>query len=131
LELLDTNVVSELVRAKPNRQVLSWSSQNKRFYLSVVSVEEIWFGLKMQPSVRIASALSLLFDTFAEVLPITEAIAKTAAELRAEQARRGHIRTQADMLIAATAYEHSAVLLTRNTKDFEGCGLRVRNPFVG
>ena len=52
-----------------------------------------------------------------------------AAELRAEASSRGHSRTQADMLIAASAAEHDLVLVTRNERDFQGCGIRIHNPF--
>jgi predicted nucleic acid-binding protein len=130
VELVDTNVVSELMRPSPNRGVLAWSAQNRRFAFSVVSLEEIQFGLAVRPSARIARQFRWLLDSFAEVLPVTDPIAQRSAELRAALHRRGQVRHQADMLIAATAYEHGAVLLTRNVKDFSGCGLRVHNPFT-
>ena len=129
MELVDTNVVSELMRARPNRGVLAWSGRNRPFAFSVVSLEEVWFGLSLRPSARMAREFSSLLDTFAEILPITDAIARRCALLRATQAQRGHVRSQADMLIAATAYEHGAVLVTRNVADFSGCGLRLLNPF--
>ncbi len=50
--------------------------------------------------------------------------------MRAALRRDGHARTQADLLIAATAWEHRLPLATRNTPDFEGCGLRLVNPFA-
>ena len=131
MELVDTNIVSELLRPRPNRNVLAWSARNRPFLFSVVSLEEVWFGLSLRPSARIAREISFLLDTFAEVLPITDAIARRSAELRGAQARRGHVRSQADMLIAATAYEHGAILVTRNVSDFSGCGVRVHNPFDG
>ena len=129
MELVDTNVVSELMRPEPNRSVLAWSARNRRFYFSAISLEEVWFGLALRPGARMARHFSALLDTFAEILPITDAIARRSAGLRAGQAQRGHVRSQADMLIAATAYEHGAVLVTRNVRDFAGCGVRVHNPF--
>ncbi len=130
MELVDTNVISELMRARPNRGVLAWSARSQRFAFSVVSLEEVTFGLALRPSARLERQLTALFDTFAHVLPITDAIARRSAELRAAQARRGHVRSQADMLIAATAYEHGTLLVTRNVRDFTGCGIRVHNPFA-
>lgn len=130
MELVDTNVISELMRQRPNRGVLAWSARSQPFAFSVVSLEEVYFGLGLRPSARIERGLTALLDTFARVLPVTDAVARRSAELRAAQARRGHVRSQADMLIAATAYEHGAVLVTRDVRDFTGCGIRVHNPFA-
>ena len=74
------------------------------------------------------------FDRFliawCETLPVTEAIARRGGTMRAALRRDGQTRTQADLLIAATAWEHRLPLATRNTPDFEGCGLRLVNPFA-
>jgi predicted nucleic acid-binding protein len=130
MDLVDTNVVSELMRPRPDRGVLAWSAIHGSFAFSVVSLEEVLFGLSMRPSARMSRQFDFLISTFATVLPISDAIARRCSELRAGQARRGHVRTQADMLIAATAYEHGAVLVTRNVRDFAGTGVRVHNPFA-
>ncbi|HEX2879626.1 MAG TPA: PIN domain-containing protein, partial [Polyangiaceae bacterium] len=66
---------------------------------------------------------------YCDVLPVNARIARRCAELRSEAVSRGQQRTQADMLIAATAAEHDLVLVTRNERDFQGCGIRVCNPF--
>lgn len=108
---------------------MAWSGRNRPFSFSVVSLEEVWYGFSLRPSARMAREFSFLLDTFAEIIPVTDAIARRCAVLRAAQARRGHVRSQADMLIAATAYEHGAVLVTRNVADFSGCGVRLLNPF--
>ena len=50
--------------------------------------------------------------------------------MRAQLATRGHVRSQADMLIAATAQVHALTLVTRNVRDFDGCGIAVLNPFT-
>ena len=73
------------------------------------------------------------FDRFflerCEVLPVTEQVAHRAGELRGHFRSAGQIRTQADMLIAATAQVSQLALATRNVRDFEGCGLALVNPF--
>ena len=130
MELVDTNVVSELMRPRPNRGVLAWSGRNRPFAFSVVSLEEVWFGLSLRPSARMERQVSFLLETFAEVLPITDDIARRCAVLRAAQARSGHVRSQADMLIAATARVAGVPLATRNTADFAGCGITLINPFA-
>jgi predicted nucleic acid-binding protein len=60
---------------------------------------------------------------------VSASIAQQCALLRAAFRKRGQQRTQADMLIAATALEHELGLVTRNVKDFEGCSVPLLNPF--
>jgi toxin FitB len=64
------------------------------------------------------------------VIPVTTEIGRRAGELRAQMEGKGQTRTQADMLLAATAQRHGLTLVTRNTGDFEGCGIALLNPFV-
>jgi predicted nucleic acid-binding protein len=64
-----------------------------------------------------------------EVLPISQNIARRAGELRGQLSARGMVREQADMLIAATAQVYQLTLVTRNTRDFENCGIGLLNPF--
>jgi predicted nucleic acid-binding protein len=64
-------------------------------------------------------------------LPITSDIARRAGELRGQLQANGQTRTQADMLIAATAQIHALTIITRNVRDFDGCGIGVLNPFTG
>lgn len=126
--LLDTNIVSEFFRPRPDGGVLAWSETANDYLVSAVTVEEISFGLAWRPNQRIAAA----FDTFLStclVLPITLEIAQRAGELRGGLAARGVVRSQPDMLIAATAQIHALTLVTRNTDDFAGCGIPVLNPF--
>jgi len=58
-----------------------------------------------------------------------ETTAKQAGDLRGTLQRQGKTRTQADILIAVAALEHHLVLVTRNEKDFEDCGIKLLNPF--
>lgn len=132
MQLVDTNVLSELMRPRPDAGVLAWlqgrERVNPRLTISVVTVDEIMFGLSWRPTARLLA----WFDAFVlrhEVLPITVNIARRAGELRGQLQARGQTRTQADMLIAATAQIHALTLVTRNVRDFEGCGIGVLNPF--
>jgi predicted nucleic acid-binding protein len=63
------------------------------------------------------------------VLPVTDAIARRGGEMRAALAARGQVRSQADMLIAATAQVHALTVVTRNVRDFDDCGIALLNPF--
>lgn len=70
-----------------------------------------------------------LYEEHCMILPITADIAQMAGLLRGEFRTKGSTRSQADMLIAATAKVHQLPLATRNVRDFEGCELSVINPF--
>ncbi len=127
--LCDTNVVSELVRKRPNQGVLRWAETTARIALSVVTIEEITYGLAAKESPRIEKWLEGFLNEYCQVLPVDEATAKLAGNLRGRQRRRGRTHTQADMLIAATAIIHGLTLVTGNTRDFEGCEVSLLDPF--
>lgn len=127
--LVDTNIISELTRPVPNTGVLQWARRVDRHGLSAISVDEIWFGVTRRPSVRLHAWMENYFLRH-EILPVTATIARRAGELRGDLSQRGITRLQADMLIAATAQIHGLTLVTRNTRDFEGCGIGLLNPFL-
>lgn len=128
--LVDTNVVSELVRPSPDAKVLAWAKREARFHLSVITVEEILYGLAAKPNAAIEGWFSRFVERHCDVLPITVELADWCGRARGQLRREGKQRTQADMFIAATAFSHQLVLVTRNTRDFRGCGVRVMNPFA-
>ncbi|MBD2298987.1 type II toxin-antitoxin system VapC family toxin [Nostoc sp. FACHB-87] len=128
--LCDTNIISELTRPKPNPGVISWIGTVTSINLSVITVEEIYYGLTAKPNVRIQAWFENFLTTHCEILPITSEIAQCSGELRGFLRTQGQPRAQADMLIAATAKIHSITLVTRNIKDFEGCGISTLNPFI-
>lgn len=126
--LIDTNIVSELVRREPNPGVLAWAARESDYLISAVTVDEIAFGLAWRPNPRIAA----WFDAFLAnhpVLPVSPQIARRAGEMRGAFAACGITRSQPDMFIAATAQIHALTLVTRNGADFTGCGIALLNPF--
>ena len=127
--LCDTNVLGELARAKPNPGVLDWARKVTRMALSAVTLEEVRFGLAWKPNARATTWFDGFLKEFCDIVPVTSEIATFAGGLRGELQARGHSRTQADRLIAATAALHGMTLVTRNTRDFEGCNVRLLNPF--
>jgi predicted nucleic acid-binding protein len=126
--LVDTNIISELCRPQPDAGVLSWAEAVKEFRLSVISVEEIAYGLTWLPNPRIQAWVEGFFSRH-QLLPISPEIARRAGELRGRLAAQGSPRSQADMLIAATALTHDLTVATRNVRDFDGCGVALLNPF--
>lgn len=133
MQLADTNVISELMRRQPHAGVLAWRDMTEAMHgqvtISVITVDEIFYGLLRKPN----AGLLAWFDGFIscnQVIDTTEAIARRAGEMRGLFATRGQVRSQADMLIAATAQVHALTLVTRNVRDFDGCGIAVLNPFT-
>lgn len=127
--LIDTNILSELMRPRPDPRVERWAGAQEGFHLSVIAFEEITFGLAWQPR----PGKSAWFDSFLRrhcvLVPVTAEIARLAGELRGRLAAAGQVRHQADLLIAATARVCGLPLATRNTADFTGCGVELVDPF--
>lgn len=129
MDLVDTNVLSELSRNRPEPKVIAWVGQRSEVAVSVVTVEEIHFGLRARPNPRVLGWFTAFLAEYCEVLPVTAEIARVAGEMRGGFKARGIARTQADMLIAASARVNRLKLATRNERDFAGCGILVVNPF--
>ncbi|MES1241931.1 MAG: type II toxin-antitoxin system VapC family toxin [Acidobacteriota bacterium] len=126
--LCDTNVVSEFFRPQPSQKLLDWAEGVSEIFLSVVTIEEIQFGLSWKPRPRILTALETFLAERCRLLPITPEIANRSGVIRGSFQARGTPRSMQDMLIAATAEIHQLVLVTRNVDDFEGCTLSLLNP---
>jgi toxin FitB len=129
MELVDTNILSELFRPRPNSGVLDWKNSVSEIAISVITVDEIAFGLAHKPNERLEREIASLLKDGITVLPIDSAIATRAGQLRGRFRREGINRTSADMLIAATALHHNLTLVTRNERDFSSTGIQVKNPF--
>lgn len=126
--LVDTSILSELARQSPDPRVSEWSAGVTAIGLSVITVEEIFYGLAWKPNARLRRWFEEFFSQ-CEIFPITHLIAIRAGELRGQFRSEGKSRTQADMLIAATTAAHGLTLVTRNSRDFEGCRIPLLNPF--
>jgi toxin FitB len=127
--LADTDIFGELARPRPNPGVLAWAGQVRQLSLSVITLEEIHYGLAWKPNDRIHDWFDRFVEEHCRVLAATDDIARRAGELRGLFRARGETRSQADMLIASTAITHALTLVTRNASDFKGCGTTVLNPF--
>lgn len=136
--LLDTNVLSEVTRPAPDARVLDWLEglDEDRSFISVVSIAEIRRGVALMDEGRKREALAEwlardLPQRFEQrVLPVDEPVALAWGDLMGLAKRRGRGLSSMDGLIAATAIARELTLATRNTKDFEGFGLELFDPWT-
>ena len=137
--LIDTNVISELMRATPAPSVLNWFSTQdpSTLYLSAVTEAELRTGIAILPAGQRREGLRAALDTtIAEdfegrILPFDTDAAKTYAEIAAGRRSAGRPIAEADCQIAAIARAAGMPVITRNIRDFEGCGIDVINPWGG
>jgi toxin FitB len=134
--LLDTNVVSELMRSRPDSGVLSWVGAQplSEMAIATVTVMEIRFGIALLQGKRRADLdtqfRQLLVRAFTgRVLAFDQPAADACAEIRAQRRRMGYAITVQDSMIAAIASMHGAPVVTRDVRGFEGCGISLINPW--
>ena len=135
--VLDTNVVSELMRPVPEPAVTAWVADQaaSSLYLTAVGEAELRFGVAIMPEGArrdaVAAAVeALLREDFAgRILPFDSEAAAAYATLAATRRAAGRPVAQADAQIAATAAANSMAVVTRNSDDFAGTGVQVVNPW--
>lgn len=136
--LLDTNVVSELPKPRPNPNVLKYIANQlqEHLFLSSVTIAEVRFGILIATDEIRKRLLEVWLEdeiraAFAgRILPITETVLVRWRVLTEEGRSSGRTFSQPDLLIASTALEHGLTLVTRNTKDFHNIsGLQLVNPW--
>ena len=132
--LLDTNVVSEIVKAAPDLKVLSFLAEQEELWLSAIVLHELEYGLNLLPQGRrredLRTSLLAFVETYADfVLPVGRAESEEAALLRAHARRAGHVLHLADALVAGTASVHNLILATRNVKDFTALDVELFSPW--
>jgi toxin FitB len=135
--LLDTNVLSELVRPKADRRLLTWidSIDEDETFVSVVTIAEIRSGVASLPSGRRRDALDSwlrfeLLDRYRDrILTVTVEIADQWGELAARAKQSGRSLGVMDGFLAATAKAKGLVVATRNTRDFAPIGIACFNPW--
>lgn len=135
--LLDTSVISELVKKVPHEQVLNWLGRQdeESLYLSVLTVGELEKGIaKLRASARRDQLRTWLTRDLAvrfsgRLLPIDVAVAARWGALTGDAEKRGVPLPVIDSLIAATALEHDFSVVTRNVPDFRRCGVACVDPW--
>lgn len=136
--VLDTNVVSELMKASPSPSVLQWMGRQVRTncYTTSVTQAEILHGVFLLSAGRrrraIEGAAEAMFkeDFASRILAFDTHAARHYAELVRERRRRGRPISLFDAQIAAIARAAEAALATHNVKDFEHCGIDVVDPWA-
>lgn len=139
--LVDTNILSTSAPGKvaTHQAVAKWMDEHSAsLFLSVVTITEIEDGIakaKRQGATRKASNLADWLDSIVhlydhQIIPIDVKVARETGHLLDQARGQGREPGLADMLIAATARVHGLTLLTRNVRDFEGCGGEVVDPFA-
>ncbi len=137
--LLDTCVLSELVRPRPKASVVSWVAERDEdeLFLSVITIGELEKGIAKLPDSAKRAALELwvrreLADRFrGRLLSIDASIAARWGAMVGASEARGQSLPVIDSLIAATGLQHDLTVVTRNTEDLERCGARCHNPWTG
>lgn len=136
--VLDTNVLSEILRPVPEPRVLDWMRGQFRssLFTTTVTRGELFYGICLLPEgqrrQRLQEAAHAIFDEdFAgQVLSFDNESADAYAEIASSRKLIGHPISQFDAMIAAITRSRGANLATRNSKDFTDCGIDVINPFA-
>jgi toxin FitB len=136
--LLDTNILSELRRPRPEPKVLAFIAAQplERLYISIVTLAEIRFGIELldDPTRRaeladwLAHKVRPLFEQ--RMLPITEDVMLKWRLLVEEGRKVGHTFSQPDLIIAATALVNDLIIVSRDIADYDKARVQVLNPWT-
>ena len=136
--ILDTNVLSALMRPRSEELVEAWFNgiAPERVWTTSITLFEVRFGLEILPASRrrrrLEDALTMLFneDLEGRILPFDDRSAVCAAEIAARERQGGRSLEIRDLQIAGIASARRAALATRNVKHFDGLGLTLVNPWM-
>ena len=136
--VLDTNVLSELFRPVPSKSVVEWlaAQEPPSVFITTVTQAEILYGVEVLPDsrrrTRLGAAIEKVFasEFHGRILPFDEDAARLFPKIVAGREALGRPISQLDAMIAAVARSRRAALITRNTADFEHCGIRIVNPWT-
>ncbi len=136
--VLDTNVISELMRSMPDDRVVSWVDQYpaRDVFITAVTAAELQYGVARLPdgsrkTVLATQVAELLAEDFqGQILPFGVNAAAYYAEIAATREQEDRPIGMADAQIAAVCRHYAAELATRNVRDFAGTGVHVHDPWV-
>lgn len=135
--LVDTNIISELIRPQPEPKVEAWlaGQRSADCFLSTVTEAELRYGIQLLPTGQRRDNLQLLLNGILEqdfggrILPFESAAAAAYSVIAGNRRRLGRPISQMDAMIAAIANSNGATLATRNISDFGDCGIQIVNPW--
>lgn len=135
--ILDTNVLSELMKSQPDKSVVRWIGEHKAasLFITTLTQAEILYGLEILPAGKrrtaIKKAAKAMFelDFAGRILPFDIKAAQLFATIVAQRRKIGRPISQIDAQIASITRSHDATLTTRNVDDFEECGIEIINPW--
>lgn len=137
--LLDTNVISELRRPRPEPKVTAFirSQPLEGLYVSIVTFAEIRFGIELLPDATrrsdlndwLAHKVRPMFDQ--RVLAVSEDVMFKWRLLVEDGRKTGHTFSQPDLIIAATAQHHGLTVVSRDTREYQAARVNVFNPWIG
>ena len=136
--VLDTNVVSEVMRPAPEPRVIGWLDQHRPadLYLTTLTLAELRYGLAALPQGRRQAALVTSFEQDllplyeGRILTFDEPASRAYARLKAAARAAGQPRPDLDLMIASICAAHGFALATRNVDDFAGTGIEVIDPWT-
>ncbi len=134
--LLDTCVISEIVKPCPNKLLLEWfkDTPSDRLFLSVLTIGEIRKGIAKLPSSKKKATLSEWLNTLIEdykdrIIPVDLVTAENCGEMQSAAEKNGFTLPTIDGLIATITRTNNLILVTRNESDFQGCNIPLFNPW--
>jgi predicted nucleic acid-binding protein len=134
--LVDTNVLSELAKTKPDARVIEWLRNHEPdLYLSTITIGEIRRGIENLPAGKRRTALQSWFTVLCKrmegrILSFNPSTAHVWGQLVAAWDKQGTNVPSLDSQLAATAHRHNLTMVTRNVADFQKTGVKLFNPFA-
>lgn len=135
--ILDTNIISEPFKPKPNPAVMSWldAQEPETLYITAISMAEMLAGLHKMPEGRRRADLQQLVENKIQsvfenrILAFNMQAVKVFGRVNADACAVGNPIAFADCAIASIASAHGFILATRNVRDFKGTGVEIFNPW--
>jgi hypothetical protein len=139
MTILDTNVVSEIMRPAPAPAVLRWISDqvSEELHVTAITIAEIFYGIELlhrgkRQEILRAGAEKLFQVVFRNnILTFDERAAREFSAIASLRRKQGRPMSEFDLQIAAIARTKSAIVATRDANDFDGCGVRLIDPWEG
>lgn len=134
--IIDTNVISEMMRGEPDRGLLEWTATAGRLHTTAITVAEVEYGIARLPDSKrrdqLAATAATVFADFDElIVPFDTRAARRYGGIVAARERAGRPVPTADAQIAAICASRDATLATRNIADFDATGVSLVNPWKG